>query len=240
MRKLFSLVAAVSVLTLAASSAQAQNLLANGTLDSTAVSSQVLATPTNWDVIATGAIIGAFNDGASSEEFAGNPPTPDTGVGPADKGLFYKAFTGTAARGPMTVHLQQDNAAIVGQRYQLNGWAGAEANFLAAGAEMAIEFLDGGLSVIGGTTLNLVPTLFVANGQPFNYKNYFLSSVAPAGTIGVRARVSMLGGTPNPAGGGQAFVVDDFELKAIAEPTSLGLAGLGLAALAVVRRRRQA
>jgi hypothetical protein len=48
----------------------------------------------------------------------------------------------------------------------------------------------------------------------------------------------MLNGVPNPAGGGQAFVVDDFTLAQIPEPTSmlLGLVAL-CGSLGLVRRR---
>jgi hypothetical protein len=97
--------------------------------------------------------------------------------------------------------------------YTLSGWAGAEANALMARAEFALEFFNGSSQMIGSNVLNLSTNgLFVANGQPFNYKQYTLTTVAPPGSVFVRARVSMIGGTSNPQGGGQAFVVDDFSL----------------------------
>ena len=55
----------------------------------------------------------------------------------------------------------------------------------------------------------------------------------------VRARVSLIDGIPNPAGGGQAFVVDDFNLDTtqVPEPATGGLMGLAVAYLAARRRR---
>jgi len=47
----------------------------------------------------------------------------------------------------------------------------------------------------------------------------------------------MIDAFANPAGGGQAFVVDDFDLVVVPEPTSLALVGLGFAALLSARRR---
>jgi hypothetical protein len=126
--------------------------------------------------------------------------------------------------------------ATPGLRYILTGWAGAEANVLMARAELALEFLDAGNNIIplSGQTLNFLPTLTVDNGQPFDYKQYSVQATAPAGASKVRARISMIDGQSNPAGGGQAFVVDDFVLTAVPEPTAmlLGLASvLGFAAL---------
>jgi MYXO-CTERM domain-containing protein len=120
----------------------------------------------------------------------------------------------------------------------MTGWAGAEANFLAADAQFALEFRNAANGVISVATLSLFPTLLVPNGEPFNYKKYSLSEVAPAGTASVRARVSMIGGLGNPAGGGQAFVVDDFTLDAVPEPGCIALGLIGLTGLAGLRRQR--
>jgi hypothetical protein len=154
--------------------------------------------------------------------------------------VFFKPFSGSATNGAATGHLYQDNPSAPGQIYQMTGWAGAEANALMTDAEFAIEFLNGGGTVIGGTVLSLLPTLFVDNGQPFDYKQYVLAAgPAPAGTATVRARASMIGAMGNPAGGGQAYVVDDFTLESgIPEPTSavLGVVAL-LGYLGLARRR---
>jgi hypothetical protein len=166
-----------------------------------------------------------------------NGPHPEGHGGP-DGGVFFRPFSGNASNGAATGHLFQDLPATPGLTYTLTGWAGAESNALMAGAEIAVEFLDAGENVIGGDVVNLLPTLFVDNGQPFDYKMYTAEAVAPLGTAGVRARVSMIGGTGNPLGGGQAFVVDDFTLieSPVPEPASMAMLALGGAAM--LRRRR--
>jgi hypothetical protein len=100
-------------------------------------------------------------------------------------------------------------------------------------AVFALEFLNGGGTVIGGTVQSLLPTLLTPNGEPFNYKQYTVGGTAPAGTVAVRVRASMIGATNNPAGGGQAFVVDDFTL--VPEPTTGLLALVGV--IGALRRR---
>jgi hypothetical protein len=227
----------------------AQNLLSNGNLDQTnhveIVPGFFLPKPAVWVNQGSRAISGAYEDEMSSEPWAGPAPTPVTTGGSAgeDWGVFFKPFSGNVANGAATGHLYQDVAGTPGVTYSLTGWAGAEANALLGNAIFAVEFLDGlGTEIPGsGTELSLLPTLFVDNGQPFDYKQYIVQATAPAGTVSVRARASMIDGLSNPAGGGQAFVVDDFELAIVPEPSTamLGLLG-GLALLGVRIRKRSA
>ena len=246
MKKRLALLTALSMVMLGATNVQAQNLLTNGTLDATydqeIVPGFFLPKPANWINAGSRTISGPYEDEMSSEPWAGPAPTPVTtgGVAGDDWAVFYKPFSGNATDGAATGHLYQDVPATPGVRYNLSGWAGAEANFLAAGAEIALEFLDLGGAVIpaSGQVVNLLPTLTLDNGLAFDYKQYTASGVAPAGAVSVRSRASMIGAMGNPAGGGQAYVVDDFVLTAVPEPATLGLLGLGLVGLTVIRRRK--
>jgi hypothetical protein len=154
--------------------------------------------------------------------------------------VFFKAFSGGGANGPATGHLYQDVAATPGTTYSLTGWAGAEANYLATKSVFGIDFLNASSTVIGTTELDLAAAgLFTANGQPFNYKQYTVMATAPAGTTMVRARVSMIDGISNPAGGGQAFVVDDFNLSVVPEPSTAMLGLFGCLTLLGARLRKR-
>lgn len=214
------------------------NLLINGNLDSTydqeIVPGFFLPKPTIWANEGFRSIAGAYEDEMSSEPWAGPAPTPATAD---DKGVFFKAFTGNPATvGLATGHLYQTVDGFAGVTYQLTGWAGGEANVLMRNAVFALDFV-GAAGIISSVELSLLPTLVTPNGQPFNYKQYTVTGVAPTGTIGVRARASMIDGQSNPLGGGQAFVVDDFELNAVPEPATMAVLGMG--ALAVLRRRNK-
>lgn len=219
--------------------------LNNGNLDSTypqeIVPGFFLPKPTIWQNVGFRAVSGAYEDEMSSESWAGPAPTPVTadGVNADDWGVFFKAFSGNATDGAATGRLYQDNPATPGLTYTLTGWAGAEANYMAKRSLFTVEFFDSANAPIGSTELDLVAAgLFVSNGQPFNYKQYSLSGIAPPGAVTVRAGVSMIDGMANPAGGGQAFVVDDFELRAVPEPTVLALSLLGLGAATAIWRRK--
>lgn len=232
--------------------ANAQNLLSNGNLDVTyqqeIVPGFFLPKPNLWVNEGTRTITGTYEDEMSSEPWAGPSPTPvttdgfnvTTGVDTDDDwGVFWKPFSGnTATNGLATGHLYQDVAGTAGQLYTLTGWAGAEANALMQGAEFAIEFRNASGGLLSTASLDLMGTLFVDNGLAFDYKLYSLSGIAPVGTAFVRSRVSMLGAQSNPAGGGQAFVVDDFTLTVVPEPATMMVLGAG--ALALMRRRRKA
>jgi len=210
----------------------------------------MLPKPLGWQNVGSRAITGPYEDEMSSEPWAGPAPTPVTtdgnfngdwplGCGGMDCAVFFKTFSGTTANGPATGHLYQDVPAVPGRTYTMTGWAGAEANALADRFEFALEFLDAGDSIIGGAVLDLsLAGLFDPNGHPFNYKKYTLTSVAPVGTANARVRASFIDGIPNPVGGGQAFVVDDFSLTSIPEPTS-AVVLLGLGTLWAARRSRR-
>ncbi|MBS1715776.1 MAG: hypothetical protein JST30_15725 [Armatimonadetes bacterium] len=227
------------------------NLLVNGDLDVTyqqeIVSGFFLPKPYNWENVGNRSIGGPYEDEMSSEPWAGPSPTPVTANGfdvtknefnGQDWGVFFKPFTGSDNDGLATGHLYQDVAASAGLSYTMTGWAGAEANALMRDAVFALEFLDAGKSVIGSNVLSLMPTLYVDNGLAFDYKQYSVSGVAPAGTAWARVRASMIDARSNPLGGGQAYVVDDFELNVVPEPVSMIVLAGGIAAL--LRKKRSA
>jgi len=229
--------------------AEAAPLLMNGNLDLTEsveiVPDFYLPKPTNWVNEGFLATAGAYEGELSSESWAGPDPTPVTadglggllpGCGGVDCGVFFKPFSGNAVDGAATGHLYQDVSGVAGRTYTFSGWAGGQANAV-AGLVFAIDFFDGSSTLISSATLDVVAAgLTVPNGESFNYKPYSLQAVAPAGTATVRARVSMLDGMTNPEGGGQAIVVDDFDLsddvREVPEPAVLALLGAGLCAAA--------
>jgi hypothetical protein len=230
--------------------------LKNGDLDAT-IASEInppapgffLPKPTVWQNTGSRTLTGPYEDEMSSEPWAGPAPTPVTangnglpgpdGCSGLDCAVFFKAFSGNTANGPATGTLFQDNPASPGLQYAFAGWAGAEANFLAASANFGIDFLNAGNAVIGGASLNLLTNgLLTPNGQSFNYKKYTVKATAPAGTATIRVSAGFVDGIPNPLGGGQAFVVDDFTLAVVPEPTSLMLGLIAVFGAVGFARRR--
>jgi hypothetical protein len=231
--------------------ARAQNLLFNGNLDLVQPvqihpAGFTVPKPAGWQSVGFLANTGPFLGELTSEPWAGPAPTPVTSDGllnappyheHPDWGVFFKPFSGNATDGAVTGHLFQDVPGFAGIQYTFSGWAGGEAAVVMGDAVLAIEFLDAGSSVIGGSTLSMLATLTTFNGAAFNYKHYSISAISPAGTAFVRSRISMIDGMANPSGGGQAFVVDDFQL--IPAP-SAGTGFLVMCGLIAARRRRAA
>jgi hypothetical protein len=215
------------------------DLLANGTLDLTAVSGQTLPTPASWIASATRSVSGPFSDGLSSETFANV-------LAAGGSGVFFKPFQGTTTD-KLTASLYQDNPATPGLTYTLSGWAGAGTGYIGltdptVGSQFHLQFLNAANNVIGDTALNLVVNgqhvLGSPNGgNPFGYFDYTLSATAPAGTVSVRALATMVNAYGNPLGGDQAFVVDAFTLN-VPEPSVISLAALGLGGLLALRHRK--
>lgn len=150
-------------------------------------------------------------------------------------------------------HLFQDVPGTPGLEYEMKGWALFE-DYFAGGVDnlndgtgampgtvpfndgplsptdtfFALEFLDANGDVLPGSISDYE---LKANGQPSNtmWMEHTLVAVAPAGTVEVRVRASMINGVlnplPDPQSFQQSFLVDAFSLTA-SSPGSGGLAGV--------------
>jgi PEP-CTERM motif len=220
------------------------NLLTNGNMDSSSLTSQFLPTPTGYVAISNQ--VSVPPDGLSSESFP-NIAGAVGDCGGGGCGVFYKMFSGSAAS-TLDSSLHQDNPATPGLQYKLTGWIAANVGYtgrvggLGTTTEFGIEFLDGGGGVIGGDILSLGPAeLNVGSGSfPFGdpggvsyYKQYTTMALAPAGTVSVRSRLSVIDGYQTGPG---ALVTDLWDLTVVPEPSGIVLAGLALTG-ALFRRR---
>lgn len=198
-----------------------------------------------WVVVASRGANPVFNDAAASEAFA------DTDGG--GFGLFFKAFVGNPPWDPtigsVDAHIYQDVAGTPGDKYTLTGWWGAEDNYSGlniqgANTIFALDFLGPGNVLIGSAELDLEAAGLGDVTTPFglDYEQFQVSAIAPAGTVTVRARGSMLDGVffQDP---GQALVTDQWSLTSdgdrVPEPVTSGLVVLGLLGVAARRRRHQ-
>lgn len=252
MKRLLTLTMLLAVLAYGAGLAQAANLLANPDMDHSGGLSQLNPTPLSWTASSSKSATGVFNDGLDSEGFA-NVLQPLGDCSGSGCGIFFKPFQGSlldatlTPPGPNLVSsiISQDVAGSAGN-YTLTGWAGAEANYVGLSdptvkSQFVLQFLNASSSMIGSSTINLnTMGLGTAGLGSFNYRQFSVSGTAPAGTATVRSIAQMLSAYNNPLGGGQAFVVDSFDLeKSVPEPASivLGLiAAVGVFGLA--RRQR--
>ena len=194
------------------------NLLSNPNLDTTSVGPQTLATPTGWSVTCFKSATGPFNDGCSSESFANVQ-------GPGGTGLFLKPFQGTTTN-TLSVIFYQDNPAIPGAKYTLSGYAAAEDNYCgrfntnspAPQSLFVVQFLNGANSVLASNAYDLaaagLPVGVGSAATLFTTPQF----TAPAGTVTVRAGASMLNAYGTT--GGQAFIVDAFDLESVPPPGS--------------------
>ena len=222
-KRLFSLTLA-GLAALGVSNANADNLLFNGNLDLTSISSQINPSPTGWTIDAFKSVSGTFIDGADSETFCNV-------ADPGGYGLFFKPFQGNvSAEDLLTVNFYQDASATPGTKFTLSGYAAGEANFCAffptntpkPEALFVIQFLDKGGAVIAGgsNSFNLV-TAGMPNGGPGSMSSFLYTTpqvTAPSNTVTVRAGVSLLNAYNTT--GAQSFFVDVMDLEAIPAPGS--------------------
>jgi hypothetical protein len=216
-------------------SARGQNLLTNGDLDDPGIHES--DTITGWTLVETIQSGGAVNS-ATAASFANHTPGPPTLPPPAVRvGLWYRSFAGTETD-TVNADLFQVVPGTPGQPYWLRGWARFEAQYPGgvAGDQtdtfFALDFLGAGGAVLSTAQIELL-----ANGQANDgvWREHVLNAIAPAGTLQVRARSSMVNGHVVSANPQSAFV-DDFVLN-IPEPA--GLSAVALAGVALVARRRR-
>jgi hypothetical protein len=262
MKKNLALLALLGTLVLGAARAQAQvQLLVNGGLDVPGVHETDVAV--GW-TLAEGPLNTEVPPAlANSATFASFADRVDDPLDPDEVGLWLRSFAGGLnATAPPTVfaHLTQSVPGVPGLTYNLSAWSRFETHYAggvanlndgapeAAGesttdgpasptnTELALEFLGLNQQVLGGSVVKEL----LADGQSNDgvWRQHFLSGVAPAGTLLVQVRGSMIDGVLNPGVNPQSAFLDDFSLTAIPEPSTFALLGLGLVA-AISRGRRK-
>ena len=220
-KRIFILCTALGLLAWATSLAKANDLF-NDKLDDIALfvcpSCQNNAVPTGWTVDASKSVSGTFNDGASSETFANV-------LGPRGWGLFLKPFQGTIgfpANDLLTVNFYQDNPTAAGTKVTLSGYAAGEANYCgrfntnspAPQTLFFVQFMDSGNVVLSSNAFDLIaaglPVGTGGNAIKFTTPQF----TAPANAVTVRVGASMV--NAYNTSGGQAFIVDAFDLESVA------------------------
>ncbi len=217
-------------LAVGAGSAQA-NLLTNGDLNDDPTPETPFEDATGWTVVE-----GVDGDGSDNtaefRDFANNPRGQD-------RGWWLRAFRGDPPMDMPAVDadLFQDVPGTPGVNYKLSADVAFE-EFYASGLPdtptdtiLALDFLDGGMSVIDSVELLLDEV--VSNTAPVEFERVMVEGVAPEGTAYVRSRASMIDGI-NTQQNPQSAFFDNFEL--VPEPGTFALLGLG--GLVALRRHR--
>lgn len=153
------------------------------------------------------------------------------------RALWYRSFVGGfGGVEPLTVdaHLYQDVTGTPGVGYTLSAWYLYEAYYpgvnplAVTDTFLTLEFLDAGAGIIASVVQN-ADDFYPGTSDWFQV---VVNGVAPAGTVVVRARSSMIDGVVAD-GNPQSAFVDDFVL--VPEPAAAVL--LAPALVALLRRR---
>ena len=209
--------AALSIVLLAFSSAQAQNLLLDPSFDLSTPDSQ---TNPQWTLDVN------IPDGTGAAAQFQNAPWASNPAGTEGTGLWLKAFEGNQADGgdpPANATLYQDVTAPAGD-YELSFFFRKETNYQAEST--FVELLEGD-SRIGVVDLTSVDTAGA-------FEQFSLSGSTLGGALRVQAKmVNGLDAMANP----QSAMFDDFSLTVVPEPASSLLFVLGVLVLTARRRR---
>ena len=185
---------------------------------------------------------------------------------PNTNGVVFNSTEGDFPGFPDVITVDADLTQTVpgtpGQKYKMTGWAYFEGGY-AGGVDtidlfsgttraglpsltdtfFALEFLDGASTVLPGS----VQVELRADGQvnnpdvteaTRNWLQHTLVGTAPAGTVSVRVRASMVDGEFNVDLPHQAAWVDDFSLRAVPEPSTCLLGLVSMTLVGLVRRKR--
>jgi len=208
-----NLVMALSLATLSAGIANANELF-NPNLDAVAIGPQLGNTPIGWVIDASKSISGQNFDGAASATFANVRAA-------GGFGLFLKPFQGNAgAMDLLTVNFYQDNPGSPGTKYTFSGFSSAEANYSGRrttnsplpATMFVLQFIDSVGSVISSNEFDLVANGLPTGGGGSMIQLTMPQLTAPAGTVTVRAGMSMR--NVYNTSGAQSIFVDAFDLAA--------------------------
>ena len=197
-----------------------------------------------------------------------NPTPPPAVVATGQQGVWMRGFVNTTQMEPDIVSddglVTQTVPGTPGADYTFSTWSAWESGFCGglAGTStqtfMKLEFLDAADGVIGTHMLDLAAAGQVnddnsganekgGNVEADDWRQFFLSAMAPAGTVNVRVSAGATGMFDSSFGFQSAFF-DEFALDevlpgsaalagTVPEPCSLILIGIAVALTGAVRRR---